>query len=223
MHTIKIQKFIADSGYCSRRKAEELVSSKKVKVNGKLASIGMRVKKSDTVSVEGKNIKPFKEDILIALHKPPNYVCTNRKVPGEKNIFSLVDIEERLFVVGRLDKKSRGLVLLTNDGDFAYKMTHPSFCHEKEYEVMLSKDINEEMKGELKKGVDIKEKRKAKIKKIERIADKHYRVILTEGRKRQIRRMFEVFSCTVLDLKRTRIDKYNLGKLREKEWKLIEK
>jgi pseudouridine synthase len=220
---IKIQKFISDSGYCSRRKAEELVLAKKVKVNKRFATIGMRVDNKDTVVVEGKVIIPKKDPLYIALHKPKGYVCTNSENPREKNIFSLVNIEDRLFVVGRLDKDSRGLVLLTNDGDFAYKLTHPSFSHEKEYEVELSKDVNEEIKEKLKRGVDIKERSLAKMKEIERIKPKKYRVILTEGKRRQIRRMFEVFSCTVLDLKRVRIDKYHLGKIREKTWVFIEK
>ena len=220
---IKLQKFIADSGYCSRRKAEKLIEQKKVKVNRKFATIGMRVDKKDTVVVEGRVILPKKESIYIKLNKPKGYVCTHRKVVGEKNIFSLINIEERLFVVGRLDKESRGLVLLTNDGDFAHKLTHPSFSHEKEYRVKLSKEINEEIKGKLKKGVDIKEKTPAKMKEIERIGAKEYKVILTEGKRRQIRRMFEVFSCTVIDLKRVRIDRYKLGNLKEKNWTFITK
>ncbi len=218
---IKIQKFIADSGYCSRRKAEDLILEKKVKVNKRFATTGMRVDNKDTVVVEGKVILPKKDLLYIAFHKPKGYACTNS--PQEKNIFSFINIEERLFVVGRLDKDSRGLVLLTNDGDFTYQLTHPSFSHEKEYEVELSKDVNEEIKDKLKKGVNIKEKTLAKMKEIERIKPKKYRVVLTEGKRRQIRRMFEVFSCTVLDLKRVRIDKYHLGKLKEKTWIFIEK
>jgi 23S rRNA pseudouridine2605 synthase len=220
---IKIQKFIADSGYCSRRKAEQLILEKKVKVNRKLATIGMRVDSKDTVVVEGKVITPQKELLYVALNKPQGYVCTNRGNPGEKNIYSLLNIEERLFVVGRLDKDSRGLVLLTNDGDFAYKLTHPSFSHEKEYEILLSKDVSKEAEEKLKEGVDIKEKTPAKIKDIKKIKTKKYKVVLTEGKKRQIRRMFEVFGITVLDLKRIRIDKYELKGLKEKQWKVIKK
>ena len=125
--------------------------------------------------------------------------------------------------MGRLDKNSRGLVLLTNDGDFAYRLTHPSFSHEKEYIIELSKDVDERIKKRLKDGVEIKEKTKAKIKEVERIGFKKYKVILTEGKKRQIRRMFEVFNSTVLDLQRVRIDKYELGRLKERRWKYIEK
>lgn len=220
---VKLQKFIADSGYCSRRKAEDLIEQKKVQVNGRLAVIGMRVDDNDTVVVEEKRIKKGKKLIYIALNKPKGYTCTNRDIPGEKNVFSLVDVKERLFIVGRLDKDSRGLVLLTNDGDFAYHLTHPSFSCEKEYRVELSKDVGEKTGEALKQGVDIGEKTPAKMKKIERIGNKRYKVILSEGKRRQIRRMFEVFNCTVLDLQRTRIDKYKLGNIKEKQWTFIEK
>ena len=220
---IKLQKYIADSGYCSRRMAEDLIGKKKVKVNNKVATIGMRVDDNDKIVIESKNIKPKKDLIYIALNKPRGYVCTNRETTGEKNIFSLVHIKERLFTVGRLDKESRGLILLTNDGDFAYKLTHPSFSHEKEYKVKLSRDIDRSIENILKSGVDINEKTKAKMKEIEKIGPKKYRVVLTEGKKRQIRRMFEVFDRTVHDLLRVRIDKYQLGGLREKNWRYIKK
>lgn len=220
---IKLQKYIADSGYCSRRMAEDLIGKKKVKVNNKVATIGMRVDDNDKIVVENKNIKPKKDLIYIALNKPRGYVCTNRETTREKNIFSLVHIKERLFTVGRLDKESRGLILLTNDGDFAYKLTHPSFSHEKEYKVKLSRDIDGSIENILKAGVDINEKTKAKMKEIEKIGPKRYRVVLMEGKKRQIRRMFEVFDRTVHDLLRVRIDKYQLGGLREKNWRYIKK
>ncbi len=220
---IKIQKFISDNGYCSRRKAEELVLNKKVKVNGKIATVGMRVNGSEKIVVEGEIISSQKNLLYIMLNKPVGYVCTNKKEEGEKNIFSLVDVQERLFVVGRLDKDSSGLVLLTNDGDFSYKLTHPSFSHEKEYIVQTSRDISKEEEDEFLRGVDIKEKTKAKMRSIERIGQKKYRVILTEGKHRQIRRMFEVFDSTVLALKRVRIDKYSLGTLLERRWKFIKK
>ncbi len=223
MMETKLQKFIADSGYCSRRKAEELINQKKVRVNGKIAVIGIRVNKNDSIVVEGKTIGERKDQIYIALNKPMGYTCTNRKIAGEKNIFSLVKIKERLFSVGRLDKDSRGLVLLTNDGDFAYHLTHPSFSCEKEYEVELSKDIGKKTEEALKRGVDIREKTVAKIKDIAKISPRRYKVVLSEGKRRQIRRMFEVFNCTVLDLKRTRVGKYELGSLKEGEWSFIDK
>lgn len=219
----RLQKFIADSDYCSRRKAEELIEQKRVKVNNKIAVIGMRVNEKDVVSIDGKKIKLKEKLIYIALNKPKNYVCTNRKISGEKNVFDLIDIKDKLFIVGRLDKNSRGLVLLTNDGDFGYRLTHPSFQHEKEYLVETSRELIQEVEQEMKDGVDINEKTKAKVKEIKRVSRNKYLVILTEGKRRQIRRMFEVFDCTVIDLKRTRIDKYELGRLREGQWSFIEK
>ena len=221
METKKLQKLIADRGYCSRRAAEKLISEGKVKVNGELAVLGMRVKEDDKVLIEGKPVKNISEDLLIALNKPKGYVCSNKEVPGEKNIFKLVKKNKRLFSVGRLDKNSRGLVLLTNNGDLAYRLSHPSFEHEKEYEVVINNPLDPLLEEKLKEGVDIGDKTPARIKEIEKIGRKKYKVILNEGRNRQIRRMFEVFSCTVLDLKRTKIDKYSLGDLREGSWKII--
>ncbi|MEA2092753.1 MAG: pseudouridine synthase [Patescibacteria group bacterium] len=220
---VVLQKFIANSGYCSRRKAEELIRQGKVKVNNEISVLGTRVNDSDTVVVNERKIEKESKLLYIALNKPKEYLCTNKKKKGEKNVFSLVKRKERLFVVGRLDKDSRGLVILTNDGYFTYRLTHPSFSHEKEYLVETSKNINEEVVEKMKEGVDIGEKTKAKAKKIERIESKKYRVILGEGKKRQIRRMFEVFNCTVLDILRVRIDKYKLGDLKESEWRFIKK
>ncbi len=222
MYTEKIQKFIARSGYCSRRKAEKLIEEKKVTVNKNLAKLGMRVSEKDVIRIEGKTLKPKEKTIIIALNKPKGYSCTHKEVPGEKNIFTLLDLKERVFIAGRLDKNSRGLVILTNNGELAYKLTHPSFEHEKEYKVELSKDLKEEVAEKLKEGVDIGEKTKAKIKEIEKIKNKKYRVILSEGKNRQIRRMFEVFNYTVTDLQRVRIDKYKLKKIKEGNWYFIE-
>ncbi len=218
-----LQKFIAESGYCSRRKAESLILEKKVKINKRIAQVSDKVNENDKVTIKNRIIKSQKRLIYIVLNKPKGYVCTHTVVAGEKNIFDLVDIKERLFVVGRLDKNSRGLVLLTNDGDLAYQLTHPSFEHEKEYIVEVSRSINENEQQIMKQGIDIKEKTKAKIKKIKKISNKKYCVVLSEGKKRQIRRMFEFFNCTVLDLKRIRIDKYKLGNLKEGQWIFIEK
>jgi pseudouridine synthase len=221
--SIVLQKFIADSGYCSRRKAEELIRRGKVKVNNEVACLGTRVTDSDSVFVFDKKIKQEQKLVYIALNKPRGYACTSKKVKGESNIFSLVETKERLFPVGRLDKNSRGLVILTNDGDFTYRLTHPSFSHEKEYFVKVNKDVSEDVIEKFKKGVDIKEKTKAKMKEVERVGFKKYRIILGEGRKRQIRRMFEVFDVTVLDIQRVRIGKYKLGDLKESEWRFIKK
>jgi 23S rRNA pseudouridine2605 synthase len=216
-----LQKFIADSGYCSRRKAESLIIEGKVKVNKEVSRMGAKVDEKDQVTIKNRTIKPQKKSIYILLNKPKGYVCTNNE--NEKDVFSLVDIKERLFVVGRLDKNSWGLVLLTNDGDLTYKLTHPSFEHEKEYIVESSREISPENMERMKKGVDLKEKTKAKMKSIKRIGKNKYQIVLSEGKKRQIRRTFEVFDSTVLDLKRIRIDKYKLGNLKKGQWIHTEK
>ncbi len=219
----KIAKFIADSGHCSRRVAEKLINDGKVLVNGKIPNIAMRVSETDEVVINGKKINNKKRLIYIALNKPTDYVCTTRRDLNEKNIFSLINIKERLFIAGRLDKNSRGLVILTNDGNFAYKLTHPSFVTEKEYMVEINKEINQEILEKLKDGVNIFEKSLAKMKDVKKIGHKKYKIILTEGKKRQIRRMFKVFKVDVVDLQRTRTDKYNINKIEEGCWAFIKK
>ncbi len=218
---IKLQKFIADCGHCSRRKAEELILSNKVIVNNKTAKIGMRVSTADKITIDGVLIKPKKETIYIALHKPKGYVCSNKKESGVKTIFDIIPSKEKLFVAGRLDKESRGLVILTNDGDFAYKTTHPSFSHEKEYNIVVDKNISKKDIERLLKGVDIKEKTLVKMKSIEKMSSKKYKVVLTEGRNRQIRRSLGVLCYTVLDIKRVRINNHTLCGIREGFWKKI--
>ena len=137
-----LQKAIAMSGYCSRRKADELIRAGHVRVNGEMATIGdMADPETDIITIKGKALAGPEKKIYIKLNKPLGYTCTNQKFKDEKNIFSLVDVPERLFAVGRLDKNSRGLVLLTNDGDMAQRLAHPRFQHEKIYEVRLRDDV----------------------------------------------------------------------------------
>ncbi len=218
----KLQKIIADSGLCSRRSAEKLIAEGRVKVNSKLAVLGMRAKKDDKITVNGKKLQEREKDILIALNKPKGYVCTHKKSEKEKNIFELVNIKERLFCIGRLDKSSRGLVFLTNNGDLAHKLSHPSFYQEKEYEVKISKNLTSGKIEKLKEGVDIGEKYPAKMKKVKKIGEKKYRIILEEGKNRQIRRMMERVFCSVVDLKRVRIKNYKMEKeIKPGEWKFL--
>ena len=222
-----LQKYIADSGYCSRRKAEELIKKKKVKVNSEIASPGKKVIESDEVKIDNKIIKTIKEKIYIILNKPAGYTCTNRKFKDEKNVFDLINIKERLFVVGRLDKNSQGLVLLTNDGEYTNKLTHPKYEHEKEYIVGIrnkeSGIRNQEILKKFKRGVDIGNGDGiVKTKETKYLGDNKFKLILTEGKKRQIRRMFEAVSCEVCDLVRTRIGNVKLGELKLGKWKKIQ-
>lgn len=231
---IVLQKFIAESGHCSRRNAEELIRKGRVFVNRERAELGMKVDETDDVRVNKMRVASAAKKVYIILNKPKGYTCTNRQFEGERNVFDLVNtprsastplergIKTRLFVVGRLDKDSRGLVLLTNDGDLTQKLTHPKFEHEKEYVVKIFEFSNSrifEPDGivkEFMKGVDIGEGDGiAKAKNVKYLGNNKFKIILTEGKKRQIKRMFRTVGCEVKDLVRVRIGKLELGNLAE--------
>lgn len=225
---VVLQKFIADSGYCSRRKAELFIREGKAIVNGKKAELGMKVDDKDVIKVNNKEIKCNKDKIYIMLNKPIGYTCTNRKFEGEKNVFDLVNVEERLFIVGRLDKNSRGLVLLTNDGELTQMLTHPRYEHDKEYEVKLeveSKKLKvKSIIDNFKKGVNLDEGDGiVKVKEIDYFGENKFRVVLTQGKKRQIRRMFKVLGYKVEDILRTRIENLKLEDLREGRLRELDK
>lgn len=223
---IILQKIIALSGYSSRRKAEELIREERVKVNGITALIGEKADPlEDRITINGRLISNIEEKIYIILNKPIGYTCTNRSFPNEKNIFDLVDLPNRLFAVGRLDKDSRGLVLITNDGDLTQKLSHPKFESEKDYEVKIRDEvINPEMViKKLLSGVDIGEDDGVvKAKKAKYLQNDLFVITLNEGKKRQIRRMFAVLGTRVADLKRTRISNLTLGNLPEGKWDYLE-
>ena len=218
-----IQKYIAQSGYCSRRRAEELVKQKKVYVNDQLAVPGQDISLDSEVRVNNKNIQLDPDKVYILLNKPKGYTCTNRKFRKEKNVFDLVKYPAKLFVVGRLDKDSHGLVLLTNDGDLAQKITHPKYEHEKIYQVSISNPeqinpiaiVNAFKKGFFDNGEFLI------AQDIKQVKDNLFQITLTQGKKRQIRRMFKQLNCQVLDLKRTSIYKYKLGKLSTGQWRKV--
>jgi pseudouridine synthase len=237
---IVLQKFIAESGYCSRRQAEELIRQKKVLVNGKLAELGMKVDGGDEVKIGKQKLSLSKEKIYIILNKPKGYTCTNRQFIGEKNVFDLVKNKERLFTVGRLDKDSRGLILLTNDGDLALKLTHPKYEHEKEYIVTITnyelparfasesvagrQITNDKIMKRIRKGIDIGGgDGTVRAKDIRYIGDNKFKIILTEGKKRQIRRMFKGAGCEIIDLVRVRIGNIKLENLAEGKFKYLTK
>jgi pseudouridine synthase len=219
---IILQKIIAQSGYASRRQAEQMVRSGQVKVNGLVAAPGtMADPKLDRITIKNKLIGEEEKKIYIKLNKPEGYTCTNRSFPGEKNIFELINVRERLFAIGRLDKNSRGLVLLTNDGDLTQNLAHPKFEHEKIYEVKVSGEIKNDraVMGHFLKGIDIGEGDGiVKAKKIEYLQNNLFIITLNEGKKRQIRRMFRELGIGVADLKRTELGGLKLGGLPEGTW-----
>lgn len=231
MARIILQKFIANSGYCSRRKAEALVKGGRVAVNGKIAESGQSVEGIEKIMIDGKLLAGERKKVYLILNKPRGYTCTNKKFLNEKNIFELLPSDlkkERLVIAGRLDKESRGLVALTNDGDWANRITHPRYGHEKEYIVKLKVQSEKlkvkEIETNFIKGVDIGEG--DGIVKAERIGysggDK-FKIVLASGKKRQIRRMFKELGCEVADLLRIRIGSIHLGNIKEGEIKKIKK
>lgn len=220
-----LQKFIASSGLCSRRKATNLIEKGRVQVNGLVAELGMRVEDSDKVEVDGHEISQ-QDKLYIKLNKPAGYTCTNKKFKKEKNIFDIIRIFKKgLFSAGRLDKNTRGLALITNDGNLSNRLAHPSYGHEKEYLVRASgmyEGFDKEvfMKA-CKEGFAVPEIGVVKMKNIVYLGKNRFRTILVEGKKRQIRRMFEKFGLGVPDLKRVRVDKLTLGDLSEGEWRYL--
>jgi pseudouridine synthase len=226
---IVLQKFIASTGHCSRRQAEELIRNGLVRVGSKKAELGMFVEENDKIYIDNELINVPADKIYLKLNKPVGYTCTNRRFAGEQSVIDLVETDERLFVVGRLDKTSRGLVILTNDGDWAHKLSHPKFCHEKEYLVIVAGDAVSGVDAEivmrkLKKGIDIGDgDGTVAVKKIDYLGNNEFRIILGEGKKRQIRRMMRAAGLEVRDLLRVRIGDIELGKLSEGKAENIDK
>ena len=223
---VVLQKFIADSGYCSRRQAEKIIRSGAVKVNGKIVSVGERVDENDIVLINNKKVGSAAAKIFIKLNKPVGYTCTSRKFENEKNVFDLVNIKERLFVVGRLDKNSHGLVLLTNDGELAQKFTHPSYEVGKTYmvkveaheEKLTEDDVNNILRR-FKNGIEIGEgDGSVRAADIEYLGDNKFKIVLNMGKKRQIRRMFKALNFRVDDLERIGIGRLKLGELKTGKW-----
>jgi len=244
---IRLQKHIADLGIASRRKAEELISDGKVKVNGKvITKQGTKVDpEKDKVKVDNKkskikNILPTNQTstskIYIALHKPVGYITSASSEQG-KSVLDLIkkengtgimrrDVHERIYPVGRLDKDSEGLILLTNDGDLTNKLTHPRYEHEKEYEISLDKPLSRDAKKVLEKGMSIGDEfvQGIKIKKqIKKGRQTSITAVLKEGKNRQIRRMFGRLGYDVKSLKRTRIVKLRLGVIPVGRWRFVKK
>lgn len=214
MEEIRINKYIASCGMCSRRKAEEIILAGRVKINGQVVTeLGAKVNQGDIVEIDNKKISLEQEKIYIMLNKPRGYVTTSKEQFGRPSVLDLLDIKQRVFAVGRLDMDSEGLLLLTNDGDFANKIVHPTKHVSKTYEVILKKEISIADIEKLKYGVDIGGyiTRQAIVKKIN---DKNIIITIYEGKNRQVRKMCEAVGNKVVNLKRIAIGGLELGDLR---------
>lgn len=221
---IRLQKHLSECGIASRRKAEELIEQGKVKINGHIASLGAKVDpKRDKVTVRGKAVVPVNEKIYIMLNKPRGYITTMRDELGRKNVSELTaDAGARLFPVGRLDRDSEVLLIMTNDGDFANKLTHPSSHVNKTYRVTVRGNADEEQILKMKEGIllDGKKTLPCDCFVAERKADRTVLIfIIHEGRNRQIRRMCEAVGLEVMRLKRTEIAGVKLGMLPQGKWR----
>ncbi len=221
---IRLQKHLADCGIASRRKAEELIESGKVKVNGHIAHLGDKVDpKRDKVAVKGKTVVAVKEKVYIMLHKPRGYVTTVSDELGRKCVMELVnDVGYRIFPIGRLDRDSEGLLLMTNDGAFANNLTHPSKNVNKTYRVTVAGEVDDEKVLKLRDGIELDGRKTLPCDAfvIERKPDRTVmNFIIKEGRNRQIRRMCEAVGLEVLRLKRTEIAGVKLGMLPKGKWR----
>ncbi len=221
---IRLQKHLSECGIASRRKAEELIEQGKVKINGHIAYLGIKVDpKRDKVTVRGKAVVPVNEKIYIMLNKPRGYITTMRDELGRKNVSELTaDAGARLFPVGRLDRDSEGLLIMTNDGDFANKLTHPSSHVNKTYRVTVRGNAEEEQILQMKEGIllDGKKTLPCDCFVAERKTDRTVLIfIIHEGKNRQIRRMCEAVGLEVIRLKRTEIAGVKLGMLPQGKWR----
>lgn len=229
MEKININKLIALRSKYSRRQAEDLVRQGLVKTRKGVVKLGETFSQEEDIFIKGIKLEAKKQNyIYLKLNKPPAYTCTQRIFPGEKNVFSLLPFKEKLFIMGRLDKDSRGLLILSNDGDLVHKVTHPSFSQTKKYLVSLATDPRlekawwiEKIKKSFKEGVFIQEKSLAQAVEVKYLAKAKFKITLSQGQKRQVRRMFDFFNFKVKDLKRVEIAGVKVGKLKEGAWEYL--
>ncbi|CAB1063324.1 LSU rRNA pseudouridine(2605) synthase (EC [Olavius sp. associated proteobacterium Delta 1] len=216
---MRLQKFLSAAGVCSRRKGEEYIKAGRVAVNSQIVvELGTKVDPDmDLVQVDGNPVHSSQPLIYIALNKPRDYV-TSCSHPGQKIVLDLVDISRRVYPIGRLDKDSTGLLLLTNDGRLHHHLSHPSFDHEKEYDVSVTKPITDGALQKLAQGLPLMETQ-TRPARVQRISARRFRMVLQEGKNRQVRRMVRKVGNQVTGLKRIRVANIKLGRLAPGAWR----
>lgn len=223
---IRLNKYIAECGICSRRKADILIESGKVLVNDiVIKDLGVKIDDTkDQVKVDGKTISKENKYVYIMLNKPKGYVTTNSEQFGRKSVLDLIDTDYRIFPIGRLDMYTEGLLLLTNDGEFANKLMHPKNKVEKTYIANVKGNITEEKTEHLRNGVDIGGyiTKPAKVRIISK-DNNEIEIKISEGKNRQVRKMCENVGLRVLNLKRTSVGKLNLGNLKIGKYRYLNK
>ena len=220
---VRLQKFLSQAGVASRRASEELITAGRVRVNGRVSTeLGVRVDPTrDRVQVDGRRIRPAEQE-WYALNKPRGYMSTRRDPEGRRTLYELVPREMHpLFYVGRLDYDSEGLILLTNDGDTAHRMMHPSFGVDREYDVELAEDIESDALDRLRRGIELDDG-PARAESARRKSGNRLVLTLQEGRKREVRRMFMALGHRVVRLRRVRYGPIRLGTMPVGEWRHLE-
>lgn len=227
---VRINKYLSEAGVCSRREADRQIEMGRVSINGRTAVAGDKVSPLDVVMFGKEKVSKEEEIILLAVNKPVGIVCTAEKREKD-NIVDFLDYPKRIYPIGRLDKTSHGLLLMTNQGDLVNKMMRSGNYHEKEYIVKVNRDVTNEFLQGMAKGVYLEDlAATTRPCKVEKVARRTFRIILTQGMNRQIRRMCEVFNYRVMDLKRVRIMNICLGDLKEgayrkvteEEWRVLQ-
>lgn len=213
----RLNKFVADSGYCSRREADRLIAEGRVRVDGRPGGLGDRVLPGMRVTVDGQSLSGRGEKVYIALNKPAGIVCTTD--PREPmNVVDYLDYPIRIFPVGRLDKDSEGLLLMTSDGEIINRILRAAGGHEKEYEVEIDRPVTKEFVEKMSAGVPILDTVTLPCR-VRRTGEKSFNIILVQGLNRQIRRMCEALGCNVVRLRRIRIMNVRLGSMRPGQWR----
>jgi pseudouridine synthase len=219
MTSIRLQKWLSDAGVCSRRQGEVYIQTGRVRVNGqRVTALGTKVDPdNDQIEVDGLPVAATKHKIYLALHKPRGFV-SSCKHADQNVVIDLIDLPERIFPIGRLDKDSTGLLLMTNDGPLHHHLSHPSFDHEKEYDVTVQQPIDDDMLRKLAQGMPILGSR-TRPAQVRRMSGRRFRIVLQEGRNRQIRRMVKEVGHKVKRLHRIRVANIHLGGLPEGAWR----
>ncbi len=219
-YPIRINRYLFLQGHCSRREADRLIEKGQIRINGKVAVLGQKVQKDDNVEISKKVKKIAEERVYLAYHKAKGIV-THNPIEGQKGIEDVLKYEKRVFPMGRLDKESSGLIILTNDGRITNALLNPEKEHEKEYIVEVNHRVDKNFIKEMEAGVNIDDYR-TKPTKIKKVDPRKFHIILTEGKKHQIRRMCSALKQEVQSLKRVRVMNIKLEGLKSGEYREIE-
>lgn len=221
MNSVRLNKYLSEQGVVSRREADRLLLEGKVFVNvRRVTTLGTKIDPvADEVAVNGKPVKKTKQFIYLALNKPIGFVVSAKRTSADPDIvFDLISLKEKLFAVGRLDKDTTGLLILTNDGELAHRLTHPSFESDKEYEVTVDGFLTPTVLESLRRGIKIRG-RTTNPATVEKTGSNSMRIILAEGRNRQIRRLCQRVGLNVIRLRRVRVKNITLGSLSLGKWR----